>query len=481
MTDSPDHEIVSSIKRLREGSFWIGGAMIANQVVRFAILIGIAAQLGPSDFGAVSIGLIALGMSTVIFRGGMGDNLVQRRVVTDSDATASFGLALLAGLFLALALLAAKQPATTLIDSEALGTLLPAVSLTIVFQSLTVVPRAILTRGRKFESIARIELSGTAISGLAAGALLITGRGIAAFCVLIIAMEAILAIGLFSRSTVKFARVSGTEILTAWKANIQLTGSSIANQVGRSADQLLIGSVQGAASLGIYSLAYKVVNIPTMAVVGAVNRSTLPTLAKHQTIREDSKRVFLEATSHVANLTLPVILTVAIPASITIPVFLGEEWAQSVILVHILGLNALRQAVQSVMPVLLISRGMLSEALRWAVITNCIYVTAFLVGLEWGTVGVAASYTVAGLCIAPSNFMIVASLTGCSVREYFGILRPHCAAAGLASGLGIPVVIAFSDRASLVLGVLLMALIVATYVVTYRAVSIRHNGTHSEC
>jgi hypothetical protein len=63
--------------------------------------------------------------------------------------------------------------------------------------------------------------------------------------------------------------------------------------------------------------------------------------------------------------------------------------------------------------------------LRWVVLAGAVVIIAFVVGLRWGIIGVAAAYAITSLVLFYPNFAVPFRLINLPVRDLFGVLwRP---------------------------------------------------------
>jgi O-antigen/teichoic acid export membrane protein len=95
-------------------------------------------------------------------------------------------------------------------------------------------------------------------------------------------------------------------------------------------------------------------------------------------------------------------------------VVLGEKWEEAIPLLQILALVGLLQALQSINMDILQARDRTSSILRYSVAFTCVHITAFVIGLQWGVVGVAAAYAVSSLLIEPWLTWLTARSIGVS-------------------------------------------------------------------
>jgi len=89
----------------------------------------------------------------------------------------------------------------------------------------------------------------------------------------------------------------------------------------------------------------------------------------------------------------PVIMTNIVGADWVVGLLLGPKWVPSVQLYMVLGISALVQPVGNSTGWLFISQGRSRDMLAWGMFSSLAIVASFVVGLHWGVLGMAWSYT----------------------------------------------------------------------------------------
>ena len=77
-----------------------------------------------------------------------------------------------------------------------------------------------------------------------------------------------------------------------------------------------------------------------------------------------------------------------------IDLLLGKQWLGAVKIFNILCINAFIQPLSGTTGLLMISLGQSKRYLTWGMINSFFLVLSFIIGLKWGTIGVASSFTI---------------------------------------------------------------------------------------
>lgn len=125
-----------------------------------------------------------------------------------------------------------------------------------------------------------------------------------------------------------------------------------------------------------------------------MSRVLFPAITRLRDDRPRLGRAWLRALSAAAVLTAPVGIGMAVAAPAVIEVLLGRRWLGMVDVLQLLALAALPQTLTTTVGGLLRATGATDKLFRLGLVTSSMSLLAMLVGLPWGTVGVAAALTV---------------------------------------------------------------------------------------
>jgi O-antigen/teichoic acid export membrane protein len=162
----------------------------------------------------------------------------------------------------------------------------------------------------------------------------------------------------------------------------------------------------------------------------------------------------------IAAITMPALLGMIVVAPDFVDVVLGDKWSEAVPVIRLLAFVALLQSLQTMNADILQALDRAGTMLRFMIVWFVANLTAFVIGLQWGIVGVAAGYAVAATVLEPANAWLTARALDTPLRAV---------ARGLAgvvqAGLAMAVVAALVRQAALELGLSpLLRLVVVTLV-----------------
>jgi O-antigen/teichoic acid export membrane protein len=195
-------------------------------------------------------------------------------------------------------------------------------------------------------------------------------------------------------------------------------GTRVLFAVSRNADNILIGRFLGPGALGIYSLAYNLMLVPFERIAGPLQEVLFPAFSRLQDQRARIGELWLKANRLVAAVTLPATLGLIVLAPEFVDVVLGAKWAPAVPVIRILGWVGFLQSLVRLNSSILEACDRTNLLLRWSILISVANVCAFVGGLHWGVVGVAAGYAITNTALQPVNVWMTGRPVGVSLRSF---------------------------------------------------------------
>ena len=377
-----------------------GGAFtVTSQAIKFAIGLAstmiLARILAIRDYGLLGMVAAFIGLIGLFKDLGLSQATIQRKEITHEQISALFwvNVALGVGAFLAVA---ALSPAVAwFYHQPRLIGIMTALGTGYLLGGLTVQHQALLQRQMRFSRLAVIDVGSVIFSVAVAISLALLGARYWALVAQVVAYAAANAAGVWIGCGWRPSlHVRGAGVRSMLSFGGYLTGSNVINYVARNADNVLIGRVWGAYSLGLYSKAYGLLLLPLSQINNPIGAVVIPGLSR---LREDHARYrtyYIGALTMVAFVTMPLALFTIIFAHELIPIILGARWIGAVPIFRLLGIAALVQPVCHTFGWLYISSGRTDRAFRWSAVNTVFMVLAFVIGLPHGAKGVALAFSV---------------------------------------------------------------------------------------
>jgi O-antigen/teichoic acid export membrane protein len=396
---------------------------IATQVGRIVFLVALMRLLGPWNYGIVGQAAVVIAVAQIFVHFGLAASIVQRPRLDQSEVGTAFWLNVAMGLLLAILMVLGAPLLSTFFKTEELTAVLRVLSISFVLRGMTVVPTALLTRNMRFRSLGMVEITSTFISGVLGVGAAAMGAGYWALVIQTVSLEAISLVLILCINGLPDLAWSATAARRLWSFSSRLMGADLVNYVWGNSDKFLVARFLGPTPLGLYSLAFRVLQL-TLAVSTQVGRVFLPTFARLQDDRERLARAFLTLTESVSLVICPAMTLTILVAPIGVPAVFGEAWADAVVPLQLIAAMTIPFVLVSNMGPLTVAVGRADWEFHWSVVTMVVTLVSFPVGLQWGIVGVAASYLIMLSVLNPVRFAIIQRLIPISTRGYLRALAP---------------------------------------------------------
>lgn len=424
-------------RNLRNGAL----AAIVTQLVRISTQTGsvilLSRLLTPVDFGTYAMASPVLAFAGLFQDLGLGHATVQKDKLTQNELSALFWVNLSVGAVLAVTQVALSPFVASFYSMPNLAPLTSGMSVTLLLSGADVQHLSLLTRQMRFWTLAGLE-SAAALTGLLTSAVVafvyhtywaILAGSLASGVVL--AGGAWLSSGwLPSRpGSIRAAR----EMLSF---GFGVTGYNLAEFLSRNTDAMLIGKAWGAAPLGAYNRAYRLLLFPLQQVSNPMVRIMLPTLSGLLKEPERYREAFRRAVLPALLLVLPGVAFMIASADRLVETLLGGQWSEAAPIFVALGIAGLLQTCNSPATWLFLSQGRAKEYMRWGVFNVSTSIFAFLCGLPFGPIGVASAYSISECVRTPILWWLVGRSGPVRHQDLIRVVGPHLAGA-LASLLSV--------------------------------------------
>lgn len=424
--------------RALRGSAIAIAAQGAKLALQFAATPVLARLLTPRDYGIAALAISVSAALGIFADLGLTAATVQARTLDHRQLSALFWLNAATGLALSILLAVLAYPASVAFQEPAVRGVLLALAPVFLIGGLRAQHAALLARRMAFGRIAAAELT-AACAGAATG-ILAAVHGWGVYALVLQSLTSILvelgALWLLCSWTPGVrVRLAGVREMLAFGGH--LTGFNIVNYAARNVDNLLVGRVWGAETLGLYSRAYSLMLLPNLVFTTPLQRVMVPALAKLQHDHERFEHAFVRSIQVLAAITFPLGIGMAILSEEAIALYLGPAWSSAVPLLRILAINASLQPLLSSTGWAYLALGRTDRLLRWALLSLPIILASFAIGLPWGALGLAWSYTLAMCCLVlPLGLVYAFHVLNMRLRRFLlPLLGPFLAALVMGSAV----------------------------------------------
>jgi O-antigen/teichoic acid export membrane protein len=223
----------------------------------------------------------------------------------------------------------------------------------------------------------------------------------------------------------------GSGVKAMLKFGGDVTGYSTINYFSRNTDNLLIGRFGGAQSLGLYNKASQLLGLPTDQINEPLFSVAIPALSRLTDSPERYRKAYLRMMEKVVMLTMPAVAVMIVSADWLVRFVLGPQWGQAAPILICMSISGLFAPVMNTGGWLLVTQGRTRDMLYWSAINAPLAIVPIIIGLRWGAVGVAASYSIVRLLVAnPLQFWFVGRRGPVRTADFYRLLAPFTCAVG---------------------------------------------------
>ena len=379
-------------KKIASSGLWLTASFGFAKVSQLVAQIFLARLLSPEDFGVWGMVSIVTTLSALFKDAAIAMVLVQRGLDDKKlvNAVYSLGVNISVVMFIVQAL--AGFPLAKFFDRPLVFPLTLTVACIFLIGAGAGSHGAVLQRQMKFRELAITD----SCAGFArfAGAVLCAffGGGVWCFAVAEVTMSIVDALlkRYFSGYRFQYHFKPDKQAIREVRAYISsLIGINLAVYVNTNADNLIIGRLIGATSLGYYNLAYQLAMLPTFAL-SQINRINLSVMSQQD---DDGRKIYLcQMLEMYAVLYAAVYGVGFVVAPWIIPLVYGEQWRAAVSIFQIVMIFAYARGFMSILGTALnaIDKPNINAAINWILVP--LSIPAFFVGANLGGVrGVACA------------------------------------------------------------------------------------------
>jgi lipopolysaccharide exporter len=412
------------------GARWAAGGQVTMHVSRMVITVVLARLILPQERGLYAMALVVTDLLERVVAATPGAGLIHVKALTQRLVSSVFYFNILVGIGIAAVLALGAPVAAAMFGAPDVVPVLRAVGLCFIALSLGQAQRALLRRNFRFRAVAAADVTNALVQGGVSVWLAFRGWGTWAL------VWGLLAGKLASNVVVWVASpwrpswmFSRDDVRSLRRFSGNLSAFSFFSYFQEAGDKFIVARI-GQTALGYYMLGYQQLLVPVDAVLSVSRNVLFPAFAR----MDDDEAVatgFVRSCAAVAVLFFPLGLGMTVVAGPFVRVILGERWLPSVPVLGIFGVIAMINAVSNTTSVLFQSKGRTDLQLRWGVANGLLLLVAYLIGAQWGFVGVAWAFLIGTALCAVPGWLIPFSLIRLPFSRFLNALTPVALATGV--------------------------------------------------
>ena len=432
-----EDEAVGLTDRVRGAILWRSGSQIVAQLVMWSATFVVIRILEPSDYGLFAMTQVILVLLNLINGCGFASALVRHEHVTERQIRQVFGMLILVNFGLGALQFALSPIAVAYYRQPIVGEMLRAQALLYLFTPFIALPQALLGRRIDFRRQGQVHLISAVLSASTALGCASAGFGVwtlVAAPVVLFGTQAV-ALTILARSFVLPSfRFAGAGHLFRYGGT--MAAVQVFWFVQSQSDIFIAGRLFDPHDLGLYTTSLFLTQILAAKFVPPINEVSFAAYSRLQSRPDAVAESFLRAVRLVLLIALPFYFGLAATAEPLVLTVLGDKWAATVPLVRTLALAMPFMTLQILFAPAVNALGKPRIPLRVAMSGAAIMPICFLVGVQFGEIGLARAWLVAFPLLLAVTAALSLPVIGASAAQLGRAILPGLAAsAAMAAGV----------------------------------------------
>lgn len=422
-----------ALKRLAFGAAALSAARVFQLGASFLTVPFMARLLEPSEFGLVALGMAMVSLTVAVSDAGLSRSLIRSSDIEGDAWSSAHWLIIGATGVLSLILFALAWPASVFFETPALMPVMMALAIIPLMTGFLELPIAALIKRENLMPLAAADFA-AAIGGAAAAiGFGLAGFGAWALVAQSIANVAIRAPVILLAAKYKPRRVFNVEALGEHLRFARDTlGYAVMQVIGKQIDPFVIGKALGTAPLGLYTVAFRIMNLPAGVVATPVQTALYPRLSQLRDKPDELRALVLAATIGQAALVFPAMGAAAAASGAVFETLLSERWVMAGAIFSALAIAGMVQTISNFNSSLLQAMGRTGTRLQLTAEFTALWTVTAIIAAQFGIVAVAAAFSAVSLLYLPRSLSVLLKHIQCSQLAYAkALFWPIAAAAGI--------------------------------------------------
>ena len=315
------------VRDTTNGVIWSFFSRFAQLIVQFFIITILSRLLCPEDFATIGALTVFSLLSEVIIDSGFSQALIRETNVDNIDLSSVFFFNLVIGGFIYIVLFLCSPLIASFFRIDELNHISKILFISIVFNSLCIVPRTILTRRMSFKLIAITTICALILSSIVGILAAYLGLGVYSLVLQILVNSFFCMIFVYIAAKWKPALIFNwgrIQRLFGFSFNLLITG--LIGQLFNNLYTILIGRFYPQKTLGYYTQAKKLEEIPSLSITTIIQNVSYSSMSL---VKDDNplfKKAYMRILFMNIYLVFPIMSLCYVSCDSFIPLLLGDKW-----------------------------------------------------------------------------------------------------------------------------------------------------------
>lgn len=419
--------------RIIAGLGWTAGGRFVGQLVAWGVSIIVIRILSPQDYGLLAMAAVLTGFVALFSELGLGWAVVHAREVNTATLRKVFGLVILVNGGLSVLVFALAPLVAVFFGENRLTEIIRVIAIQFLIVAPGVIPDAILQRELEFKRRSFVELSATIAGGAATLGLALTGFGVWSLIYGSLLAITWRTIGInFVRPFLHLPSLGFKGLGKLFAFGGYVAVSRMLQYLYLQSDLVIGGRFLGKEQIGYYSVGMHLASLPMQRISVILNEVAFPAFASIQDERERVGIYLLRSIRLLSLFGFSVFWGIAAVAPEIVSVLLGDKWEPAILPLQLLALVMPVRMIGQLMPPTLQGVGKAKLVARNQLLACIVLTIAFLVGVQFGIVGLSAAWLIAFPLALLANLRTWLPVLGLRAGQLLGAMaKPAIAGAGM--------------------------------------------------
>lgn len=414
------------------GVFWSAIERLGPQAVQLIVSIILARLLLPEQFGLIGMLAIFMALGQVMLHSGFGAALIQKQDVTEVHYNSVFYTNIFISMLATGVLYLAAPLIARFYGEPILISLTRLLSLSFIISAFGLIHVFLMTKKLDFKTQTKVSLIAAIISGVIGIGLALLGFGIWSLVAQMLTATLFNTIFLWIFNTWRPQMIfSLTAIRELFGFGSRLLASGILDTVFRNLYFVVIGRFYSATSLGYYTRAFTLQQLPSETLGGVIGRVAFPAFSEIQDDPARLKNGFRKALRAVALVIFPMMIGLLVCARPLVLTLLTEKWSPAVPYLQLLCIVGLFYPLSLINLNVLLAKGRSDLFFRLEVMKKALIVIVLAITWRWGIEAIIGGQIVVSIVAYYLNSYYNGTIVGYGFRAQVHDLLAYLVAAGM--------------------------------------------------
>lgn len=369
--------------------FWSFIERFSHQFLQFIFSIFLARLLLPQEFGLIALTSVFVAVGNSFINAGFSQALIQKKDANIIDESSIFYFNICVAFLVSALMIAFSKPIAEFYNEPILSNIIRVLTLSLVFNSLGVIQRTLLTKGLDFKTQMKARVITSVLAGSIGTYMAMKGYGVWSLAVLFVLTDffdtLILWIVCPWRPQVTFS-LSSLKSMFGFGSRLFIV--SVTNAIFKNIYVVLIGRTFSPSILGFYNRAESFYRYPVVLINSVIGQVSFPVFAKIQDDQVTLKYLLSSGVKLVSFITFPLMFGLMVVAKPLIIILLTEKWLPAVLYLKLFCLVGVLYPIQALNLNALNALGRSDLYLKVDILNKLVILLTLFVSYRYGIVSI---------------------------------------------------------------------------------------------